>query len=118
MGLAHLSFQGGDSFGQFANLTHLDADFQNSPCGTMACMLNQGVVTFSPPEDSQVLAFILQHGGAKALIALGLLVPTYPDMAPFPLITLDPRVETFWRITFPFSLVVWVDAAFCGGSTR
>ena len=53
------------------------------------------------------------HGGAdaKALIALGLLVPTYPDMAPFPLITLDPRVETFWRITFPFSLVVWVDAA-------
>src|SRR3989442_13009825 len=32
-------------------------------------------------------------------------------MAPFPLITLDPRVETFWRVTFPFSLVVWVDAA-------
>src|SRR5256885_16091711 len=53
------------------------------------------------------------HGGAdaKALIALGLLVPTYPDMAPFPLMTLDPRVETFWRVTFPFSLVVWVDAA-------
>src|SRR2546430_5837735 len=53
------------------------------------------------------------HGGAdaKALIALGLLVPTYPDMAPFPLMTLDPLVETFWRITFPFSLVVWVDAA-------
>src|SRR6266480_4520897 len=23
----------------------------------------------------------------------------------------DPRVETFWRVTFPFSLVVWVDAA-------
>ncbi len=53
------------------------------------------------------------HGGAdaKALIALGLLVPTYPDMAPFPFMTLDPRVETFWRVTFPFSLVVWVDAA-------
>src|SRR5437879_10435775 len=32
-------------------------------------------------------------------------------MAPFPLMTLDPRVETFWRVTFPFSLVVWVDAA-------
>src|SRR5438309_1229101 len=45
------------------------------------------------------------------LIALGLLVPTYPDMAPFPIMTLDPRVETFWRVTFPFSLVVWVDAA-------
>jgi len=53
------------------------------------------------------------HGGAdaKALITLGLLVPTYPNMTPFPLMTLDPRVETFWRVTFPFSLVVWVDAA-------
>jgi preflagellin peptidase FlaK len=53
------------------------------------------------------------HGGAdaKALIALGLLVPRYPNVAPFPLFVLDPRVETFWRGTFPFSLVVWVDAA-------
>jgi len=53
------------------------------------------------------------HGGAdtKALIALGLLVPTYPDVTPFPLIGLSPRVESFWRIAFPFSLVVWVDAA-------
>src|SRR2546429_6936378 len=53
------------------------------------------------------------HGGAdaKALITLGLLVPTYPNMSPFPLMTLDPRVATFWRVTFPFSLVVWVDAA-------
>jgi len=53
------------------------------------------------------------HGGAdaKALIALGLLVPTYPNMSPLPLIALDPRVETFWRVAFPFSLVVWVDAA-------
>src|SRR5437870_10072056 len=53
------------------------------------------------------------HGGAdaKALITLGLLVPTYPNMSPFPLMTLDPRVATFRRVTFPFSLVVWVDAA-------
>ncbi len=53
------------------------------------------------------------HGGAdtKALIALGLLVPTYPDVSPFPLIGLPLRVESFWRIAFPFSLVVWVDAA-------
>jgi preflagellin peptidase FlaK len=53
------------------------------------------------------------HGGAdaKALIALGLLVPTYPSVAPFPLMTIDPRVAAFWRVTFPFSLVMWVDAA-------
>jgi preflagellin peptidase FlaK len=53
------------------------------------------------------------HGGAdaKALIALGLLIPTYPNMSPLPLIAPDPRVETFWRVAFPFSLVVWVDAA-------
>jgi preflagellin peptidase FlaK len=53
------------------------------------------------------------HGGAdaKALIALGLLVPTYPNMSPFPLLTPDPRVAMFWRVAFPFSLVVWVDAA-------
>src|SRR5439155_26260358 len=54
------------------------------------------------------------HGGAdaKALITLGLLVPTYPNRSPFPLMTLDPRVETFLRLTFPFSLVYCVVAAF------
>src|SRR5256714_8016888 len=52
------------------------------------------------------------HGGAdaKALIALGLLVPTYPSVAPFPFMTIDPRVEAFWRVTFPFSLALWVHA--------
>src|SRR5256885_8256978 len=25
--------------------------------------------------------------------------------------TIDPRVEAFWLVTFPFSLVMWVDAA-------
>src|SRR5439155_1482051 len=43
--------------------------------------------------------------------AWALLGPTYPNMSPFPLMTLAPRVATFWRVTFPFSLVVWVDAA-------
>src|SRR5205809_4374263 len=53
------------------------------------------------------------HGGAdaKALITLGLLVPTYPDMGPFTLLTLYTRVQTFWRATFPFSLAVWLGAA-------
>ena len=53
------------------------------------------------------------HGGAdtKALCALSLLFPTYPDLSPFPLVAVSPRVESFWRIAFPFSLVIWVDAA-------
>jgi preflagellin peptidase FlaK len=53
------------------------------------------------------------HGGAdtKALIALSLLVPTYPDVSPYPLIRPDSRLDTLWRTAFPFSLEVWVDAA-------
>ena len=56
----------------------------------------------------------LLHGGAdaKALIALSLLVPTHPDMALFPLFGMDPRVEGLLRITLPFSLIIWVNAAF------
>jgi len=55
----------------------------------------------------------LLHGGAdaKALIALSLLVPTYPDMSPFPLFGADPRVEGMLRVVFPVSLVIWVNAA-------
>jgi preflagellin peptidase FlaK len=55
----------------------------------------------------------LLHGGAdaKALIALSLLVPTYPDAAPFPLFGTDPRVEGVLKIVLPFSLVIWVNAA-------
>lgn len=55
----------------------------------------------------------LLHGGAdaKALIALSLLVPRYPEVSPFPLVPLDPRMESVLHLVFPFSLVVWVDAA-------
>lgn len=54
----------------------------------------------------------LLHGGAdaKGLIALTLLVPTYPDASPFPFLAGDPRVEGVFRLAFPFSLVVWVNA--------
>jgi archaeal preflagellin peptidase FlaK len=54
----------------------------------------------------------LLHGGAdaKGLIALTLLVPTYPDASPFPLLVGDPRVEGVFRLAFPFSLVIWVNA--------
>ncbi len=55
----------------------------------------------------------LLHGGAdtKGLIALTLLIPSYPDARPFPLVMTDPRMESILRLAFPFSLVVWVDAA-------
>jgi len=55
----------------------------------------------------------LLHGGAdtKGLIALTLLVPSAPSAAPFPLLAVAPPVDAALRIVFPFSLVVWVDAA-------
>ncbi|HYT00652.1 MAG TPA: A24 family peptidase C-terminal domain-containing protein [Thermoplasmata archaeon] len=55
----------------------------------------------------------LLHGGAdaKGLIALTMLLPTYPDASPFPVLAPDPRVQSLIRVIFPFSLVVWVDAA-------
>ncbi len=55
----------------------------------------------------------LLRGGAdtKALIALTLLVPLYPDVSPFPLVQAPPAVTDAMRAFFPFSLVVLVDAA-------
>lgn len=55
----------------------------------------------------------LLRGGAdaKALMALTLLVPLYPDASPFPLLRAAPAVEDAMRVLFPFSLVVLVDAA-------
>jgi peptidase A24-like protein len=54
----------------------------------------------------------LLHGGAdaKGLIALTLLVPTYPEASPFPLLAGSARVEGAFHTVFPFSLVVWVNA--------
>lgn len=55
----------------------------------------------------------LLHGGAdaKGLIALTLLVPTYPDASPFPILMPSPRIDEAMRLVFPFSLVAFVDAA-------
>ena len=55
----------------------------------------------------------LLHGGAdaKGMIALTLLVPTYPEASPFPLVPVDPRMEPAMHLLFPFSLVTFVDAA-------
>ena len=55
----------------------------------------------------------LLHGGAdaKALIALTLLVPTYPDLGPAigPMVV-DARIDAAMRLWFPFSFVVLVNA--------
>ena len=55
----------------------------------------------------------LLHGGAdaKALIALTLLLPAYPEASPFPLVAVDPRTEAAMQLLFPFSLVILVDTA-------
>lgn len=53
------------------------------------------------------------RGGAdtKAMIALTLLVPSYPDLSPFPLLQLPSLVRGTLEALFPFSLVVLVNAA-------
>lgn len=55
----------------------------------------------------------LLHGGAdtKGLIALAILVPLYPNADPFPLLSMDPRVQGPIQTLFPFSLAVLVNAA-------
>lgn len=55
----------------------------------------------------------LLRGGAdaKALIALTLLVPLYPDVSPLPVVQPSPAVASAMQTVFPFSLVVLVDAA-------
>lgn len=83
--------------------------------------LDPNVVGLSELASVPILVVVYQlfwrlrvlHGGAdaKALIALSLLVPTYPDALPFPLFAANPFMEPALRIVFPFSLVVWVDAA-------
>ncbi len=55
----------------------------------------------------------LLRGGAdtKALIALTLLVPQYPDASPFPILQPPPAVNGAMQLFFPFSLVIFVNAA-------
>lgn len=55
----------------------------------------------------------LLRGGAdtKAIMALTLLVPYYPDLSPFPLLTIPSNVASTMETLFPFSLIVLVNAA-------
>ena len=54
----------------------------------------------------------LLAGGAdtKCLIALTLLVPSYPNASPLPFFSTDPRVQPVFQAILPFSFVVLVDA--------
>lgn len=79
------------------------------------------VSTYGPLLSMPVMVLVYQgfyqmkllHGGAdaKAMIALTLLLPTYPDASPFPLLASDPRIAPAMELVFPFSLVILVDAA-------
>ncbi len=53
----------------------------------------------------------LLRGGAdaKALIALTVLLPTYPDAAPFPVLQGAPAVQSAMQVFFPFSLLALMD---------
>ncbi len=55
----------------------------------------------------------LLRGGAdtKGMMALTLLVPTYPNLSPFPVLTVPANVAGVMATLFPFSLVVLVNAA-------
>ena len=55
----------------------------------------------------------LFKGGAdaKAMIVITALVPQYPALPPLPLLAVDPRLQGFLGLLFPFSLVVLLDAA-------
>ncbi len=55
----------------------------------------------------------LLHGGADLLCfaTLAVLLPTYPDVSPLPIVATDPLLQSALRIWFPFSLVILIDAA-------
>ncbi len=55
----------------------------------------------------------LLRGGAdtKGMMALTLLLPSYPNLAPFPVLTIPANVAGVMETLFPFSLVVLVNAA-------
>jgi hypothetical protein len=55
----------------------------------------------------------LLKGGAdtKAMMAIAVLVPAYPQIPSLPLISLDPRLQGALQILFPFSLLVLMNTA-------
>ncbi len=57
------------------------------------------------------IGFLRGGADAKAMIALALLVPLYPDASPFPLLAVPAQVAGTMEVLFPFSLTVLVNAA-------
>jgi preflagellin peptidase FlaK len=55
----------------------------------------------------------LLKGGAdaKAFMSIGLLVPAYPSLGPFPLIPLEAGVAAAFEVFFPFALSVLMNSA-------
>lgn len=55
----------------------------------------------------------LFKGGAdaKAMIVISAFVPQYPFLPPLPLLAVNPTLQQFLGLLFPFSLVVLLDAA-------
>lgn len=92
-----------------------------NPVDTM--FLPAGARVISVPELATVPVMILLYqlfyhvgllrGGAdaKAMMALTLLVPLYPDASPLPLLAIPARVQSVMQLLFPFSLTILVNAA-------
>ena len=55
----------------------------------------------------------LFKGGAdtKAMIVIAAFVPQYPNLPPFPILALDPRLQDSIGFLFPFSLLVLLNSA-------
>lgn len=92
-----------------------------NPVDTMMLPAFARVVPIPELASVSVLILIYQlfyqtgllRGGAdaKAMLALTILVPLYPDASPFPLLTVPASVRSTMQLLFPFSLTVLVNAA-------
>ena len=113
-----------DEHGWHAAVGHITAYIAAALSAIAGWFLLAGV----PGGQAQFLAFLsaagmmlvfrlfyqlrLLRGGAdaKALMAIALMVPTYPTIPT--LVPIDPRIATTLNIVFPFSFLVLLNAAF------
>lgn len=95
--------------------------FLPNPVDQMFLPLGAKVVSVPYLATAPVMIIIYQlfyqggllRGGAdaKAMMALTLLVPLYPDASPFPLLATPASVQAVMQLFFPFSLAVLTNAA-------
>ncbi len=91
-----------------------------NPTGDMLLPVNAKVIADPELASAVVLIVVYQlfylvglfRGGAdaKAMMAITLLVPVYPNASPFPLLAIPASIQTAMQVFFPFSLSVLVDA--------